>query len=89
MNYIARKREFKIIEDGKLVIDNKVYTYNDSNDPQYIDDGVLDISYFPIVDEDGEQTTMMYAFDKRDDVEDPQEWGDEYDSEHPYVLQLV
>ena len=88
MNYIARKKEFEILEDGKLLIDNKIYTYNDNLDPQYID-GILDISYYPIIDEDGEQTNMMFAFDKREDVSEPQEWGDVYDAEHPYVLQLI
>jgi len=87
-NYIAKRMDYKDIGDNKLLIDSKIYTYNDSVDPEYQDDGVLDISYFPLFDEDGEPTNMVFAFDKRDDVSDSQEWCDEYDAAHPYVLRF-
>ncbi|MEN6312776.1 MAG: hypothetical protein ABFD25_00855 [Clostridiaceae bacterium] len=85
-NYIANKREYEDLGDNKLRIDGKIYSYDGKLDPEYQDDGVIDISYYPLVDEDNEPTNMVFAFDKRENVSGPQEWCDEYDAEHPYVL---
>lgn len=86
-NYITSKMDYEDLGDSKLLVNGKTYTYNDNVDPEYQDDGVLDISYYPLVDEDDEPTNMVLAFDKRTDGRDePQEWCDEYDANHPYVL---
>ncbi|MFA5307336.1 MAG: hypothetical protein WC365_07855 [Candidatus Babeliales bacterium] len=87
-NYISSQKDFEEIDHSKgtVKIDGKTYHWNKDNDPEYQDDEVLDISYWTLHDEDGESTNMVLAYDKRDDVEDPQEWGDEYDADNPYVL---
>ena len=87
-NYIAHKLQFEMLKDCKLTIDGKVYTWNENVDPCYQNDGVLNISYYPLVDEDGEPTQMILAFDKNENAEDPQEWSDEYDANNPYVIEF-
>jgi len=94
MNYIAKRISFKILEaEGnieKVRIDGKVYRADYSPDPEYIDDGVLDISYYRLEDEDGDIVAdMILAFDRREDVTEPQEWADEFDVENMYVLRFV
>jgi hypothetical protein len=86
-NYISSKVKFEDLGDSKLKINGKIYTYDDTLDPEYQDDGVLDISYYTLEDEDGEPTNMVYAFDAKD-CENPQEWCDQYDADNPYVLEF-
>ena len=93
-NYIATKKEFKTLEsEGNseiIEIDGEIYKADcDKEDPEYINDGVLNLSFYHLKGEDGENSPKYFlAFDKRDDVEDPQEWSDEYDVDHMYVLEL-
>ena len=84
-NYVASRLDYEDIGSNKLLIDGKVYTYNSDNDPEYQQDGVLDISYWHLYDEDGEQTDMVYAFEHIE-CEDPQEWSDEYDNPHVLIF---
>ena len=86
-NYVSSKVKFEDLGDSKLKINGKIYTYDDTLDPEYQDDGVLDISYYTLEDEDGEPTNMVYAFDAIE-CEDPQEWSDSYDVDNPYVLEF-
>lgn len=92
-NYITRKINFEILEsEGNtelIKIDGKIYTvdYN-GNDPEYINDGVLDLSYYNLIDEDGEELAdHILAFDATGNP-DAEEWGDQYDVENMYVLKL-
>ena len=87
-NYIASKMDYENF-DGQnctLEIDGKTYHWNGDNDPEYQNDGVLDISYWELLDDDDDTTDMVLAFYRLEDVEDPQEWSDEYDADCPVVL---
>jgi hypothetical protein len=88
-NYIANRLPFEYV-DGRhdqIVVDNKVYTILDNSDPEYMDDGIVDISFFNLQDDGGEIVdNMFWAFDKIEDVGDPCEWSDEYDADHPFVI---
>ena len=88
-NYIANRLPFEYV-DGRhdqIVVDNKVYTILDNSDPKYMDDGIVNISFFYLQGEDGEIVdNMFWAFDKIEGVEDPCEWSDEYDADHPFVI---
>ncbi|MBU3173341.1 hypothetical protein [Clostridium estertheticum] len=89
-NYIASKVEYTELEKNdkgeNFLINNKVYTQDYLGEEQYIDDGVLDISYYVLLDENGEESKYLIAFDKINGVEDPQEWSDEYDVKNQYIL---
>lgn len=93
-NYIASKVKFEelgTMNDLKgehFKINEKIYTCDYLEDAEYIDDGVLDISYYTLLDENGEDSQYMIAFDKIEGVEDAQEWSDEYDVENQYILEF-
>ncbi|MBA1335864.1 MAG: hypothetical protein HPY66_1682 [Firmicutes bacterium] len=74
-NYIASKILFKNLDVEKYTvqIDGKIYHWYGDDDPEYLDDGVLDISYWDLFDADGKPTNMVLAFDRREDMDDPQE----------------
>jgi len=84
-NYIASKVDFLDLGNDKFEIEGKVYSVDYDRDPQYKDDGVLDISFYPLTI-NSEDSEYILAFDKLDDVEDPNEWSDEYDTNNYYVL---
>jgi len=88
-NYIASKVKFEEIDPNTFRINNAIYTVNHDKDSQYIDDGVLNLSYYHL-EKDGEQSQYILAFDKIEDVEpeDISEWSDEYDSNNPYILEF-
>jgi len=93
-NYISSKIKFEelgAMNDKKgehFLIDGKIYTCDYVNDPSYIDDGVLNLSYYELLDEDGNVSEYIIAFDKIEDVENPQEWSDEYNVANQYVLKF-
>ena len=80
-NYIASKIDHEEMDNYQIKIDGKIYTYYGNDDPEYQNDGVLDISYWTLYDEDDEPTNMVYAFDHID-CDEPNEWSDEYDNPH-------
>ena len=84
-NYIASEINYEEMDDYKIKIDGKIYTYNGDDDPKYLDDGVLDISYWTLFDENDEPTNMVYAFEHID-CEEPNEWSDEYDNPHVLIF---
>ena len=87
INYIASKVDYKDLGDGKLEIDGKVYFADETRDPEYQDDGVLDISYFPIYDGEDNLTNMVLAFDRNDVAEEnANEWGDMYNNPHVLIF---
>lgn len=87
-NYIASKVNFTKKDDNIFEINGKIYSVDYDLDPEYIDDGVLDISYYKLYDENDEESKYILAFDKIEDIEDPQEWSDVYDSNNAYVLEF-
>ena len=75
-NYIASTVNYEEMDGYQIKINGKIYTYYGDEDPEYQDDGVLNISYWRLYDEDDEPTDMIYAF----------EWSDEYDNPHVLFL---
>jgi len=88
-NYIASKVKFEEIDSKTFKINGEYYTMNHDKDPEYIDDGVLNLSYYRL-EKDSEQSKYILAFDKIEDVEQESisEWSDEYDSGNPYILEF-
>ena len=91
-NYIACKVSFEVLESTgnieQVKIDGKIYTANYDRDPKYMDDGVLDLSYYDLTDEDGEEVPdMILAFDPTGNP-DAEEWNDQYDVANMYVLKF-
>lgn len=84
-NYITTRVDHEELDDNKILIDGKIYTYNGGNDPEYQDDGVLNISYWHLYDGDGEITNMVYAFDYIE-CDDPCEWSDNYGNPHVLIF---
>jgi hypothetical protein len=86
-NYIASKVSFRETANG-IEIEGKLYEPNYDFDPDYIDDGVLNISYYNLYLSGGnmEPTGYLWVADKKENVEDPQEWSDVYDADNMYVL---
>lgn len=87
-NYIAKAVEFKEVNRDTFIIKGKTYKVKWDKDPEYINDGILDISYWDLYDTDDEETEYVLAFDKRENPEVINEWADEYDTENMYVLAL-
>jgi hypothetical protein len=88
-NYVASVVDFKSLDDVNCTVqvDGKTYAWRGDNDPEYMDDGVMDISFWVLLDGDDNETDMVLAFYRRDDGrKDPQEWSDEYDVDHPKVI---
>lgn len=74
-----------------FLINGKNYTADYNRDPQYREDNVLcEISYYDLLDEEGESISYILAYDKIEGIsaEDINEWSDEYDSDNPYVLEF-
>jgi len=88
-NYIASKVKFEEIDSKTFRINGEIYTVNHDKDHEYIDDGVLNLSYHHL-EKDGEQSQYILAFDKIEGIEqeDINEWSDEYDSNNPYILEF-
>jgi hypothetical protein len=83
-NYIVSEVEYDDLDNDQYQIDGKIYHVHSNLDPEYQNDGVLDISYWVLYDEEDEPTDYILAYDKIADVdqEDISEWSDEYDNPH-------
>jgi len=88
-NYTASKITFKETANG-IKIGDKLYYPNYDVDPEYLSDSVMDISYYNLYLSGGdmEYTGYLWVADKIENVDDPQEWSDEYDSDNMYVLEF-
>lgn len=76
-DYIAETMEHEIIDDKTVKVDGEFYTFYSDLDPQYENDGVLNISYWDLYDGDNEFSNMILVYDYIE-CEDPQEWSDSY-----------
>jgi len=86
-NYTISKINYEQLSNDKFKIDEKIYKVNHSEEPNYWNDSVLNISYHKLYDQNGEESIYVLAFNRIEGVTS-EEWSEEYDIENQYILAI-